>query len=584
MPVDPQYLFDPTDERRRRDLQRHPGNHGFSGSAAGMAAGTAAYPDLDGESDAECVAYRPGVEVTRWFEIFNKWVPFFFLASLGALLVFSSLHLDWLLMAVAKVLLLPLKPLLVGHQVGAASQVLQMLEAASWYIFLILGGAVAMLTAAEGLKPTHMVLTAESLMIIRHDLGGVPSLADRKSIYYKYQKMFSWDDVTAVRLNRKPGRRSHLDYEIILRIKDRNELVIRYGDIHNPFDRMKFIRALTTYLPTVCPEEITEVFLSQGERESFTELWLRELTASPKRDKLIPLSPGMTLQEGQYEIREKIGSGGQATVYLAESAKQFGGSNLVAVKEFILPVFPDPRVRMAAAERFHVEADMIASLKHPQIVRFLDLFIEDHRAYLVLEKIEGLNLKQVITAGGALDERVAIELAMQMCDILDFLHGLDPPVTHRDFTPDNLMLSEDGLLKLIDFSVAQQVVSNVTGSVVGKLEYISPEQFRGKPTPLSDIYSLGATLAFMVTGDEPEAITCSRPQGINQELAAIIARSTALEAASRYQSSAALKADLSALLASYPDNNPRIKNPRINDPGVKLLLREKQLQPRDELP
>ena len=128
------------------------------------------------------------------------------------------------------------------------------------------------------------------------------------------------------------------------------------------------------------------------------------------------------------------------------------------------------------------------------------------------------------------------------------------------------------------------MVSNVTGSVVGKLEYISPEQFRGKPTPLSDIYSLGATLAFMVTGDEPEAITCSRPQGINQELAAIIARSTALEAASRYQSSAALKADLSALLASYPDNNPRIKNPGDNDPGDKLLLREKQPQPRDELP
>lgn len=544
MPLDPAYIFDPnaTPNGERRDWMQR---------ASGQLAAT------DSQSQGECVAYRPGVEVTRWFEILNKWVPFFFLASLGALLVFSSLHLDWLLMAVARFFLLPLKPFLIGGAGGATAGVLQFLQTASWYIFLIAGGGIALVTAREGLKPTHMVLTSQTIMVIRHDRGGTPSLEDRNSIYYKYQVLLGWDDVTAVKLNRKPGRRSHLDYEIILeahnkKTHDKTTLAIRYGDIHNPFDRMKFVRALTTYLPAVCPEEIAEVFLSQGERESFTELWLRELTASPKRDKLIPLSEGMTLQDGQYEIREKIGSGGQATVYLAESAKQFGSSNLVAVKEFILPVFPDPRVRMAAAERFHVEAEMIAALKHPQIVRFLDLFIEDHRAYLVLERIEGLNLKQIITAGGALDEQVAIRLAMQMCDILVFLHGLEPPVTHRDFTPDNLMLSEDGLIKLIDFSVAQQVVSNVTGSVVGKLEYISPEQFRGKPTPRSDIYSLGATLAFMVTGEEPEAITCSRPAAVSQALATVIARATALEASGRYESAQKMKADLATLLTDEP--------------------------------
>lgn len=547
--------------------------------------------DEQAENQSECVAYRPGVEVTRWFEVLNKWVPFFFLASVATLLIFSSLQLDWILMAVAKFFLLPLKPLLLGGQDGAAAGVIQMLQTASWWIFLVVGGAVAMVTAREGLKPTHMVLTRESLMVIRHDLGGIPSLEERNSVYYKYQRLIPWTDVTSVRLNRKPGRRSHLDYEIILETFDRVNLnkkfiAIRYGDIHNPFDRMKFVRMLTSHLPEVCPEEITEVFLSQGERESFTELWLRELTASPKRDKLIPLSPGMTLQDEQYLIKEKIGSGGQATVYLAESAKQLGGSNLVAVKEFILPVFPDPRVRMAAAERFHVEAEMIASLRHPQIVRFLDLFIEDHRAYLVLERVEGLNLKQIITAGGALGEETAIELAVQMCDILAFLHGLDPPVTHRDFTPDNLMLSEDGLIKLIDFSVAQQVVSNVTGSVVGKLEYISPEQFRGKPTPLSDIYSLGATLAFMVTGEDPEAITCSRPSGINEALANIIARATALEAGSRYQSALELKTDLSALLPSAPatvftnTGAPANSGSRTSDAVVKVTLRKKQLQPR----
>jgi serine/threonine protein kinase len=219
---------------------------------------------------------------------------------------------------------------------------------------------------------------------------------------------------------------------------------------------------------------------------------------------------------------------------------------LVAIKEFILPVFPDPRVRLSAAQRFQAEAEIISRISHPQIVRFLDLFIEDHRAYLVLERVTGRNLKQIVETDGPIDEATVIQLAVQMCDILSYLHGQNPPIAHRDFTPDNVMLADDGLIKLIDFSVAQASISNVTGSVVGKPEYIAPEQFRGKPTPLSDIYSLGGTLYFLLTGNHPQAISVSKPVTASPELANVIARATALDAAARYKTPEEMK---QALLA-----------------------------------
>ncbi len=89
-----------------------------------------------------------------------------------------------------------------------------------------------------------------------------------------------------------------------------------------------------------------------------------------------------------------------------------------------------------------------------------------------------------------------ISLALQMCEILKYLHDQEPPVVHRDFTPENLILGTDGTLRLIDFNVAQTLdqAASTTGTVVGKPSYLAPEQFRGEPMPSSDVYSMGATL------------------------------------------------------------------------------------------
>jgi hypothetical protein len=137
--------------------------------------------------------------------------------------------------------------------------------------------------------------------------------------------------------------------------------------------------------------------------------------------------------------------------------------------------------------------------------------------------------------------------------ILEYLHGQEPPVVHRDFTPDNLILAKSGTLKLIDFNVAQQQESTTTGTVVGKQAYLPPEQFRGQPCPQSDLYGLGATLFYLLTGHDPVAITCSHPQelepAVSSLLDSIVAQATALELAERFANVQAIKPLLSSAVA-----------------------------------
>ena len=123
-------------------------------------------------------------------------------------------------------------------------------------------------------------------------------------------------------------------------------------------------------------------------------------------------------------------------------------------------------------------------------------------------------------------------------------------MVHRDFTPENLILSKEGVLKLVDFNVAQQQESTATGTVVGKHCFISPEQFRGKPTSQSDIYSMGATLYYLLTGEDPGPITCSHPkqkvEGLSDNIDELVAKATALSAPKRYLNASDVRKDLEA--------------------------------------
>jgi serine/threonine protein kinase len=138
--------------------------------------------------------------------------------------------------------------------------------------------------------------------------------------------------------------------------------------------------------------------------------------------------------------------------------------------------------------------------------------------------------------------------AGQIGRILEYLHAQEPPIIHRDLTPDNLVLDsvKDGVLGqedsivLIDFGAANEFIGNATGTLVGKQCFIAPEQFRGKAVPASDIYALGCTLHFLLTGEEPDALSVSHPRVLNaqvsEDLDQLIAEMTAMDVEKRIAS------------------------------------------------
>ena len=290
--------------------------------------------------------------------------------------------------------------------------------------------------------------------------------------------------------------------------------------------------------------------LSQSMRphaaHSYTEIWLQSLSQAPERKTLEPLQPGQTICDNRYEVMRSIGVGGQGTAYLCKDLNAKDQSSTVVLKETIIPVFGDDSIRRKSLESVEKESRLLKSLDSPGIVKLMDHFVEDHRAYLVLEHIDGSSLRDAVQNNGPMTSEQTHDLALQMCDILKVLHSNG--VVHRDFTPDNLILNSKGKLKLIDFNVAQQLQGGSTGTIVGKHAYLPPEQFRGKATSQSDLYAFGATLFYLLTGCDPEPISQSTPRETNDQVDArmndIVKRSTALQTSNRYQSAEDIEKDL----------------------------------------
>lgn len=303
-----------------------------------------------------------------------------------------------------------------------------------------------------------------------------------------------------------------------------------------PEHRGLLLKRLEKCLPNcTIDHELSQTMLPKTQR-SYTELWLQSLTEAPERKILDPLQPGQTVADNRFEVLRRLGIGGQGTAYLC---RDHDGKSVV-LKETILPVFVDDALRRKAIDSFEREATMLKSLENNNIVGLLDYFIEDHRAYLVLEHINGVNLREFVQQNGPLDTLQVHALALQMMSTLKFLHSR--AIVHRDFTPDNLILDSTGKLKLIDFNVAQDLITGTTGTIVGKHAYLPPEQFRGKASAQSDLYAFGATLFFLLTGQDPEPISqSSLPE---HEFDSIVRKATALAADQRYNTANEIESDL----------------------------------------
>jgi eukaryotic-like serine/threonine-protein kinase len=201
----------------------------------------------------------------------------------------------------------------------------------------------------------------------------------------------------------------------------------------------------------------------------------------------------------RYELEELVGTGGMSSVYRAHDRLL---ERAVALKVLHEQYTGDGDY----VERFRREARSVAQLSHPNIVTVIDRGVQDGRQFIVFEYVAGENLKSLVEREGPLPEREAIELALQIARALGFAH--EHGLVHRDVKPQNVLLNGDGAAKVTDFGIARllDVHSGLTqtGTVMGTSDYIAPEQARGRPVDAqSDVYSLGAVLYELLTGEVP---------------------------------------------------------------------------------
>lgn len=219
------------------------------------------------------------------------------------------------------------------------------------------------------------------------------------------------------------------------------------------------------------------------------------------------LPANMTLHGGRYLLLQTLGKGGMGAVYLARDTQR--SNELVAIKEMSQGRLKDPGELQRAQQRFQQEADMLRRLRHRHLPQVYHSFQDNKRSYLVMDYIRGKTLADILkqARGAALPIEQVVNYGLQLCDVLTYLHTYTPPIIFRDLKPSNILVQDDGQLFLIDFGIArfwQQTPDTETFVTPG---YASPEQYGGQSAPRSDIFSLGATLHYCLTGHNPQAHT-----------------------------------------------------------------------------
>ena len=260
--------------------------------------------------------------------------------------------------------------------------------------------------------------------------------------------------------------------------------------------------------------------------------------------------------DGRYEIKEIIGVGGMANVYKAYDSID---DRVVAVK-----ILRDEHMENdELLRRFRNESKAIAVLSHPNIVKVYDVSFNEDIQYIVMEHIDGITLKEYIEQQKVLRWKEAVHFAVQILRALKHAH--DKGIVHRDIKPQNIMLLEDGTIKVADFGIAKFARASqhtVTDKAIGSVHYISPEQAKGELSDeKSDIYSVGVMLYEMTTGelpfdaDSPVSVAlkqiqsqAKRPRAINpsvpEGLEDITIRAMQKDPARRYQSAAEMLRDI----------------------------------------
>ncbi|CAG1008960.1 eukaryotic-like serine/threonine-protein kinase [Anaerolineales bacterium] len=305
-----------------------------------------------------------------------------------------------------------------------------------------------------------------------------------------------------------------------------------------------------------------------------------------------------TLLHKRYQIRENLGQGGMGSVYRAID-ENLGVD--VAVKENLFTT-------EEYARQFRLEAVILANIRHPNLPRVSDHFvIAGEGQYLVMDFIEGEDLRQRMERVGVLPEDEVILIGAAMCDALSYLHARKPPILHRDIKPGNVKISPDGHIFLVDFGLAKVYQGNqatTTGARAMTPGYSPPEQYGTARTDTrTDIYSLGATLYAALTGVIPEdglaramdnaQLTPLRKRNpsVSRHLASVIEKAMEVDPADRFQTADDFKMALlnsksmtQQLLGTYTITPPPSELEKISDPQKKSSNALTHAMPPEEYP
>jgi serine/threonine protein kinase len=276
-----------------------------------------------------------------------------------------------------------------------------------------------------------------------------------------------------------------------------------------------------------------------------------------KQQEWLPLAPGSVLQ-GRYEIIELLTRGGMGCVYRARHLRL---RHTLAIKENLFTDTSEQFIRL-----FEQEGTLLANLQHPQLPRVQDFFVEDGRSFFVMDFVEGQSLEEWLRqSGGALAEGQIVDAAIHVCRVLEYLHSQRPPVIHCDIKPHNIFITPQGVVKLLDLGIAQLLTETAKASADAPHAFTpgfaAPEQWDGRAGPRSDIFGLGATIYYLLTGTTIRAgheafvfheapwLRSVKPD-VSRALAEVVSKCLRRDEDDRWQSARELREALEAMRGS----------------------------------
>lgn len=242
----------------------------------------------------------------------------------------------------------------------------------------------------------------------------------------------------------------------------------------------------------------------------------------------------------KYEVIKVLGQGGMSRVYLCRNNRL---GNLWAIKEV--------KKELQCQMGFLAEPNILKKLNHSGIPRIIDIFYENNNLYIVEDYIEGQTLENLIDKEGSLDDIKACEIALELCEILAYLHSFEPPIIYRDLKPSNVMITPKNEVKLIDFGISRVYKESKSTDTIymGSKGYAAPEQYGLSQSNIrTDIYGLGTTMYFMLMGNPPDGFTKplndNEYADVNNELKKIVMKAMQIEQSNRYADVSAMKSEI----------------------------------------